>query len=213
MFIKIIAHRGGYESNYKPNTKECLLDALDNKNIIGVEIDVRLTKDKKIVIIHDSLINFVSNGSGIVKKMTLKKLKKYNFGSEKYPSKIVTLDEFLKCVDSDKIILIEIKDKDAMINDILYNTLKKYELNFFVCSFHYDIILDFKKKYKYKNGLIVGYGQNLKRLYNHFDFNITTYYYKDRVSKKKPTFIWTINNIRNNLDDYFIITDYPSLFY
>ena len=67
--MKIIAHRGIHDK-YKPNTKEALLQALNESYIDGIELDIRITKDKKIVIIHDPIINFISNGSGIVKKLT-----------------------------------------------------------------------------------------------------------------------------------------------
>lgn len=66
--MKIISHRGnGF--NFKSNTKEAILYSLNIDYIDGVEFDVRITKDKKIVIIHDPVINFVSNGRGIVKNM------------------------------------------------------------------------------------------------------------------------------------------------
>ncbi|MEG2322347.1 MAG: glycerophosphodiester phosphodiesterase family protein, partial [Bacilli bacterium] len=100
IFIKIISHRGSNVSIYKPNTKEALLEALQDDYIDGIEFDVRITKDKKIVIIHDLLINFISNGKGIVKKMKLNKLLKYNFGTNKLKQKICTLDELLKKIKS-----------------------------------------------------------------------------------------------------------------
>ena len=50
--MRIISHRGSNVSNYKPNTKQALLTALSIDFIDGIEFDIRITKDKKIVIIH-----------------------------------------------------------------------------------------------------------------------------------------------------------------
>ena len=41
----------------------------------GVELDVQLTKDGEIVVIHDENLHRVSNGSGWVKDYTLDQLK------------------------------------------------------------------------------------------------------------------------------------------
>ena len=54
----LIAHRGN-NNDLRENSKEAILSALNQPYIDGVEFDVRMTKDKKIVIIHDSLINFI----------------------------------------------------------------------------------------------------------------------------------------------------------
>ncbi len=207
--MKLIAHRGGLESLYKANTKEALDYCLNLNYIDGVELDIRLTKDKKIVIVHDSLINFVSDGRGIVSKMTLKKLKKYNFGSKEYPSKICTLDYFLSGVLNNKIIMIEIKDKNIEIVGILEKILRKYKLNYYICSFHYEVI---SKVTNYKKGILIGLGQNLKYLYNKFNYNVISYYYKDNINLKKETFLWTLNSYKEGCEEFNIITDYPSRF-
>lgn len=212
--MKIIAHRGGKETPFQPNTKEALLYALGQKNIDGIECDLRITKDKKIVIIHDSIINFVSNGSGAVKHLTLKELYKYNFGNEKYASKISTLDSFLKQVKSSKILLLELKEESKNFKEYAYKVYKvihKYpNLNILIISFHYDLLKYFKENYHYPCGLIIGLGQNTDKLYNHFHFNIVTYPYKDRVSHTKETFLWTINQKKEGLSSLSIITDYPN---
>lgn len=210
--MKLIAHRGG-RNMYAPNTKEALLYALDLPYVSGVELDVRMTKDKKIVIIHDSMIDFVSNGSGLVKDMTYKKLLKYNFGNIEKHSHISTLASFLNDVHNDKIILIELKDKDESFADRVYKVINSYpKLNIYIASFNYELLLYFKNKYHYPCGLIIGLGQNTNRLYNHFDFNMVSYNYRNRVSKKKKTFLWTINEDKEDLESFYIITDNPDGF-
>lgn len=212
--MKIIAHRGSKETPYAPNTSEALLYALNQSYIDGVECDLRMTKDNKIVILHDSIINFVSDGNGIVKQMTLKKLYKYNFGNGKHPSKISTLDSFLKQVTSSKILLLELKEDSKNFKEYvqeIYRIIHKYpKLTIYIISFHYDLLKYFKENYHYPCGLIIGLGQNVDKLYNHFDFNVVTYPYKYRVSNKKDTFLWTINQKKEDISSFLLITDYPS---
>ena len=211
--MQIISHRGSNVSNYKPNTKQALLTALSLDFISGIEFDIRITKDKKIVIIHDPIINLISNGSGIVKKMKYKKMLKYNFGTKENPSKICTLEELLDNIKSNKKILIELKEEsDDFVNfvDIVYRIIKNYNLNIYITSFNYELIKYFSTKY-HNCGLIIGYGINTKRLYNHFNFNILTYKYR-KIYNKKETFLWTINEKKNDLENYNIITDQPYLF-
>lgn len=211
--MKIISHRGSNVSNYKPNSKQALLTALSLEFIDGIEFDVRITKDKEIVIIHDPIINLVSDGSGIVKKMKYKKMLKYNFGTKEVPSKICTLKELLDDIDNDKIIMIELKEESnnyKQFVDIVYSIIKNYNLKIYIASFNYDLIKYFSTKYN-KCGLIIGYGMNIKKIYNHFDYNILTYKYRN-IYNKKEIFLWTINEQKEDLKKYNIITDNPYLF-
>lgn len=210
--MKIISHRGnGF--GYKENTKEAIIKALNTSYIDGVEFDVRMTKDKKIVIIHDFLINFVSDGTGFVNNMNYNELLKYNFGTKEKPSKIALLEEVLSLIDNNKIILIELKEESDDFKefvDIVYNIISKYQLNIYVASFNYELIKYFKTKYN-KCGLIIGNGINTKKLYNHFDFNMVSYNYRNKVDLKE-TFIWTINDIKEDIHKFNVITDKPDLF-
>lgn len=73
---KIWAHRGA--SGYAPeNTLEAFALAVEQK-ADGVELDVQLTKDGKLVVIHDETIDRVSGEHGLVKDFTLEELKKLN---------------------------------------------------------------------------------------------------------------------------------------
>ena len=167
--MNIISHRGANVSKYKKNTKQALLTAINLDFIDGIEFDVRITKDKKIVIIHDPIINLVSNGSGLVKKLKYKKLLKYNFGTKENPSKICLLTELLDNIKNNKKILIELKEESNNFKefvDIVYNIIKKYKLNIYIASFNYELIKYFNSKYN-KCGLIIGNGINLDKKYNY----------------------------------------------
>lgn len=91
----IFAHRGA--SAYAPeNTLPAFEMAADMK-AFGVELDVHMTKDGKLAVIHDGEISRVSDGTGIVKDLTLAELNKYNYAgrfADKFGMvKIPTLEE------------------------------------------------------------------------------------------------------------------------
>lgn len=71
------AHRGA--SGYAPeNTLEAFQKAVE-QGADGVELDVQLTKDDVLVVIHDETIDRTSDGKGWVKDFTLEELRKFNF--------------------------------------------------------------------------------------------------------------------------------------
>ena len=75
----IWAHRGA--SGYAPeNTLPSFAKAIE-LGADGVELDVQLTKDGEIVVIHDETIDRTSDGSGWVKDKTLAELRKYNYNA------------------------------------------------------------------------------------------------------------------------------------
>lgn len=65
----ILAHRGG-RAEYDDNSAGAFADALAH-GIRGAETDVRLTKDKKLVIMHDATVDRTTNGTGPIAEMTL----------------------------------------------------------------------------------------------------------------------------------------------
>ena len=71
---KIWAHRGA--SAFAPeNTLEAFQMAAE-MGAYGVELDIQLTRDGEIVVIHDEKLERTTNGQGYVKKFTLAELKK-----------------------------------------------------------------------------------------------------------------------------------------
>ena len=62
--MKIFAHRGA--SGYAPeNTLSAIKKAIEMK-ADGIEIDIQLTKDGKIVVIHDWKVDRTTTGRGFV---------------------------------------------------------------------------------------------------------------------------------------------------
>lgn len=73
--IKIWAHRG-CSMEYPENTLLAFQKAADIQGITGIELDVQLTKDKKVVVIHDEKVDRTTNGTGNVCDYTLQELRK-----------------------------------------------------------------------------------------------------------------------------------------
>ena len=75
MNTKVWAHRGA--SGYAPeNTLEAFELAAKQK-ADGVELDVQLSKDGELVVIHDEIIDRVTDGKGKVKDYTVRELKSF----------------------------------------------------------------------------------------------------------------------------------------
>ncbi len=92
---KIICHRG-YSSRYPENTMLAFRKAVQT-GADGIETDVHLTKDGEVVIIHDERVDRTTNGTGFVKDMTLRELRKLNAASAYAGGgiqRIPTLEEF-----------------------------------------------------------------------------------------------------------------------
>ncbi len=78
---EIFAHRG-YSALYPENTMKAFIEA-EKAGADGIELDVQLTKDGEIVVIHDERVDRTTNGKGFVKDFTYKDLKKLDAGYKK----------------------------------------------------------------------------------------------------------------------------------
>ncbi|AVK82533.1 hypothetical protein C3943_02700 [Lysinibacillus sp. B2A1] len=96
--MDIFAHRG-VSAHYPENTVAAFCAAA-RLPIGGIELDVHVTADGELVVIHDETIDRTSNGSGYVKDYTLQQLRAFDFGSwfsaEFEGESIPTLGEILE---------------------------------------------------------------------------------------------------------------------
>lgn len=126
----IYAHRGA--SGYAPeNTLEAFALAAEMK-ADGVELDVHLTKDGQVVVIHDGKIDRTSNGQGPVKEYTLEELRAFDFGfafykGERRGIKIPTLDEVYELLaPTGMVVNVEIKASNPDICAACHEIAKKH---------------------------------------------------------------------------------------
>lgn len=73
--MKIWAHRGCSQW-YPENTMLAFEKAVDVQGITGIELDIQLTKDGEIVVIHDERIDRTTEGIGFVRDYTFSELRK-----------------------------------------------------------------------------------------------------------------------------------------
>lgn len=127
-----VAHRGLAATNYE-NSIEAF-DAAYKAGATHVELDLQLTKDNKIVIMHAENINSVTNGSGKVTDYTLDELKQFRIIKncknqvlgEGVP--IPTLEEvFDYFKDTDLLFLVEVKSGSASFTTYFKEVLEKYD--------------------------------------------------------------------------------------
>ncbi len=94
--MKVYAHRG-YSGKYPENTMLAFQKALE-AGTDGVEMDVQLSRDGEVVIIHDETLDRTTDGTGFVKDYTLAELKKLNatktFAGQYDKQEIPTFEEF-----------------------------------------------------------------------------------------------------------------------
>lgn len=76
----LVAHRGG--SGLAPeNTLEAFQDALSRWRADMLELDVRLTADGEVVVIHDATVDRTTDGTGRVADLTLARLRELDAGA------------------------------------------------------------------------------------------------------------------------------------
>ncbi|ALS03210.1 glycerophosphodiester phosphodiesterase [Enterococcus silesiacus] len=94
---KIIAHRGS-KGTHPENTLAAFKEAV-RVGSDGIELDVQLSKDNQLIVIHDETIDRTTNGHGEVGRLTLAELKQLDAGNwfEENPmfQEIPTLKEVL----------------------------------------------------------------------------------------------------------------------
>ena len=114
-----IGHRGA--NGHEPeNTFVSFQKALDMQ-VDGIELDVHLSADGEIIVIHDETIDRTTNGNGFVNALSLHELKAFRI-NEKYH--IPTLKEVFDLVNQDCFINIELKSYEA--TDKVVSLIEKY---------------------------------------------------------------------------------------
>ncbi|WP_421917932.1 glycerophosphodiester phosphodiesterase [Marinifilum sp.] len=110
--LSVIAHRGACAKapeNTLAAVKQALSDGVDM-----IEIDVHLSKDGEICVMHDNKVNRTTNGKGKIKNLNWKYIQSLDagewFSPEFKDEKVPLLHEVLDCVNGQAKLIIEIKN-------------------------------------------------------------------------------------------------------
>lgn len=123
----IEAHRGAVRLAPE-NTIASFNKVLEETDARLIEIDVQLTKDKEVVVIHDSKVDRTTNGTGDVENMTLAEIKRLDAGSwfskEFTGEKVPTLEEALAWSKNKIWLSIELKNITENKKELVKKTVE-----------------------------------------------------------------------------------------
>ena len=151
--MEIWAHRG-LSRLFPENTLQSFAAACEYE-ITGIELDIQLTKDDKIVVIHDETVDRTTDGKGAVRKYTLEELKKLRIKSPDGYTEIPTIEEVLDlmepyCRKYGVRINIELKNNKTDypgMEEMIYNLIKQRHLEEYIVfsTFNYRSLARMQK--------------------------------------------------------------------
>lgn len=109
--IWIVAHRALTGENIYPENSLATIESCIRNKIDVVEIDVRETKDGKLIVIHDKTVDRTTTGKGNVKDYTLEEIKRLRLVHDGVVSnqQVPTLEEVLQMVKNKIMVDLDIK--------------------------------------------------------------------------------------------------------
>lgn len=117
----IFAHRGA--SAHAPENTLASFELAIAQQADAVELDVKLSADGHVIVIHDSTVDRTTDGKGKVSDLTLTQLKALDAGSFFSPSfageRIPTLDEVFEAMGKRTFINIELKNYTTRRDDLV----------------------------------------------------------------------------------------------
>jgi glycerophosphoryl diester phosphodiesterase len=98
IFPQVLAHRGA--SHYAPENTKAAIELAAKLGAEWIEVDLHLTADNNVAIIHNSTVNSCTNGRGSVIDFTAQAIAKLDagswFSSEFVGQKVLLLDQLIK---------------------------------------------------------------------------------------------------------------------
>lgn len=231
---KNFAHRG-FSGKYPENTMLAFRKAVE-AGADGIELDVQLTKDGEVVIIHDETIDRTTDGKGYVSDYTYEELSRFDasyiYKGKTEFNKIPTLREYLEMIkDTDLVTNIELKTgvKEYLgIEDKVWELIKEFKLEerVIISSFnHFSVMRMRELAPNLKYGLlsetwIIDAGKYTYDLgiacYHPIQWNLTPEVIKEVKRYGIEINTWTVNTedrirymIENGID--IIIGNFPDL--
>lgn len=121
--MKIWAHRG-CSYRYPENTLSSFREAC-RYEIMGIELDIQLSKDRELVVIHDERVDRTTDGSGRVEELTLWELKKLKIQPNEQSSRVYETIPTMKEVLA---LLAPVCRRDGLLINIeLKNSVVRYK--------------------------------------------------------------------------------------
>ncbi len=218
MFLKV-GHRGAKAYEIE-NTLKSFKKAIE-LGANAIELDVRISKDRKLIVCHDDNLKRVFGKDVKTDEATLKELKDLT------ENKISTLDEALHFINKkvDKI-LIELKEagyEKNVIDEIINQKLLDRTV---IISFHEEALANVRELNKkvetglvyarHKNPLATALTLNAQYLVSLYRFTHTRNI-EDAHKKNLKVIVWTINT-KEEANEYIakgvdgIATDKPDIF-
>jgi glycerophosphoryl diester phosphodiesterase len=199
-----IAHRGA--KAYEPeNTLQAFQKALE-LNSDGIELDVHLSADGHIIVMHDDTIDKMTNGKGDINSYTLAELKSFRIAGK---FQIPTLNEVFDLVDKKCFINVELKNADtsknvvSLIEEYINKKSWNYE-HFIISSFDWNAL---KEVQNLNPNIPIGvlteedldmalaFAETIKAKAIHPDFQLLNKEKVQEIQKKGfLVFPWTVNS-------------------
>ena len=152
--IRIVAAHRGIKAHYPENTILSFEKAIE-LGVDMLEMDLNVTRDGEIVVIHDLTVDRTTDGTGAVRSLTLKEIKALDAGVRLFPEfkgqRVPAFDEFCQLIARHPAMLlnVEIKDYSEECVEKSLKILEKYNLvsNCVFTCFESEILKLFHLKY------------------------------------------------------------------
>lgn len=149
--VEIIAHRGA--SHDAPENTVAAARLAWRQHADAVELDVHLSKDGKLVVIHDDNTKRTAQAPRKVAEQTLPELRALDAGAWKGPQwegeKIPTLDDMLATVPAGKRLFVEIKCGPEALEELgaALRRSKPTTAQVVLISFNYEVVKQAKARF------------------------------------------------------------------
>ena len=136
----IMGHRGA--AALEPENTLLSIGRAIEIGVDAVEIDVRLNKDKEVVVIHDSTVDRTTDGTGPICAFTVEEMKKLDAGKGQ---PIPTLQEVIEFIGNKVILVIELKEEGTARR--VFELIKRNNLvdTVYVISFWHRLVKSIKE--------------------------------------------------------------------
>lgn len=148
----IIAHRGA--SAYEPENTLRAFDLAIGQGAQMIELDLHVTADNQVVVIHDPALNHTTNLTGRVDRMTLAEIKRADAGKGE---RVPTLDETFDLTMGKVRLYLEIKDPRAALPTLQIIRDRQCQSQSLLASFDIELMRSLGEEVRdIELGLILG---------------------------------------------------------